>query len=477
MISFRRTTSTSSSRYTSASTTASVSQVSEEMAVHSLRVTRGTSRYSKTGIADRYYRAIVSASSVPPWDMLTEYTDCQLVGKGSYGDVCRAQNNSRSMAVKRVDILEDDCDSDWENGLRLVREIHFLKHLNHPNLSKLVNLFPNKDYFDDPQTDCLKTIYVVTEYCPGGSLNGYSLNSISEILSIHYQVLTALEYLHAHNILHRDIKRENIFIRHNRGGRTLHAIVGDFGLARTRIECSMTSEVVTKPYRCPSLLLGETNYGGEIDVYATGIVLAEMLFGRLNSTLLPNRKMGPKNFLKYQYALARRENETEQSFGPRLSALAAQMHVDLENVYESPFSADYDDQVIQEWSRMVWNKIKTVEGICDKTIDMLRSMIAIDPKQRPSVAQLLRQQTNLKTTVLGGENVLIMVSESFDDEISVHKSDKQRAAAVKEKIASMIREFSTTGSVTTSSVVELAAPSEPRRCSLRLSQKRTISQV
>ena len=464
MIKFRRTTNTSSSRFTSISTSASSLPASDDMAqVHTLRVSRG-----KSGdVADRYYRAMVSASSVP-WDMLTQYTECELVGKGSYGDVCRAHrvgDHQPAVAVKRVDILEDDLDSDWENGLRLLREIHFLRTLDHPNLSKLVDLFPNKDYHDDPRTDQLKTIYVVTEYCSSGSLNGYSPSSFLEILSINHQVLSALDYLHTHNILHRDIKRENIFIRRT-SQRKVHAVVGDFGLSRSRTDSRMTSEVVTKPYRCPSLILGETHYGGEIDVYATGIVFAEMLFGKLNSTLLPNRKMGPKNFLKYQYALwlggERSRSASHSSFSRRLCELAAQMHVDLNNVVESPYSTDYDDQVVQEWSKLFWEKIRSVDGMNDSIIAMLRSMIGMNPTDRPTVTELLRFFS--KQPEHYPSYTVRDCAENFDERISILGSDSERALAVKDRIASIIGEYQEVSPIN-------------RRYSLRLSRKRSIRQT
>jgi serine/threonine protein kinase len=470
MISFKRTTNTSSSRYTSISTAASASSPTDDMVVRTLSVTRD-GRKTKP-VTERYYRAMVSASTVP-WDMHTEYTECELVGKGSYGDVCRAVSQdaaSSAVAIKRVDILEDDLDSDWENGLRLLREVHFLRTLNHPNLAKLSDLFPNKDYHDNPRIDCLKTIYIVSEYCSSGSLNGYAVSNFSEILSIHRQILSALEYMHNHNILHRDIKRENIFIRKNASSRRVHVTVGDFGLSRTRIN-HMTSEVVTKPYRCPSLILGETQYGPEIDVYATGIVLAEMLFGKLNSTLLPNRKMGPKNFLKYQFALWRYEGVETTTvscpFGNRLIALANQMHVDLDNIVNSPISLDYDDQVVQEWSRMVWGKIKAVDGIDYATISMLRSMICIDPKQRPSISSLLpKSSLSSKQTTSS-----CIHCEFFDSEISVLETDAMRAFAVKDKMAQFIQQ---------SSMPTMSADGkqQQQRFSLRLlSRKRSIGQI
>jgi serine/threonine protein kinase len=374
---------------------------------------------------DRYYRAaIVSPADIrshPTWDMHVDYTECELVGKGSYGEVVRANSpKGSSVAIKRVDILEDDQCVDWENGLRLLREIYFLRNLSHRNVAKLVGLFPN----NPASSTRFRTLHIVTDYCHNGSLSQYQVGSLDEALRIQYQVLSGLEYLHSQGILHRDIKRENIFVR-NDGS----VVLGDFGLSRSMTN-SMTAEVVTKPYRCPSLLLGRTSYGPEVDIYAAGIVFIEMLYCKANSTLLPNKKIPLKSFLKHQIALGFREK-----ISPDLILLGQWMHVDIEELVTDAKS----DSTLQEWANKVW-------AIPVHIRPFVASMITVNFPDRPSAKELLNSRCLRGIhRGMGGDEIIPsdhpVVSESFDESIARLSSDEIRAREVKSRIWDLIAEL------------------------------------
>ena len=416
-------TSTSGSRYSGTSTTASTCV--------SLRVNRNKKVCADDVISERlegsdllYYRSGLS------WDMLTEYTDCVLVGKGSYGEVVSAMSESGNMvAIKRVEILEDNLSSDWENGLRLLREVHFLKSLNHPNLSKLIRIFPNNP-------SCSKVfnqVYIVTKYYSEGSLSGYMPKRLSDVVSIQYQLLSAICYLHENSILHRDVKRENIFVSVQQDG-TPSVVLGDFGLARTR-RPEMTCEVVTKPYRCPSLVLGETHYGGEIDVYAAGLVLWEMLIGKANCTLLPNRKIGVKAFLKYQWALCGGLGSHGCGNG-RLGELAQRMHIDLDE-FSVACTATTEDRMIAEWKSTqieVASEFRNKRWIKRLTI-LANKMVAFNPSDRITAKDALCDPvfasfTDNEKTV----QTCPSLSENFDTIIRPLETDEERGFCVKSNI-------------------------------------------
>jgi serine/threonine protein kinase len=80
-----------------------------------------------------------------------------------------------------------------------------------------------------------------------------------------FQILRGLDYCHNKNILHRDLKPQNILINMNG-----EVKIADFGLARAKsmsVNRNYSNEVVTIWYRSPDLLLGSRNYDCKIDIW------------------------------------------------------------------------------------------------------------------------------------------------------------------------------------------------------------------
>lgn len=98
--------------------------------------------------------------------------------------------------------------------------------------------------------------------------------SAANLKSLNHQMLSGLAYLHNRAILHRDMKGSNILLN-ARGELKL----ADFGLARIyhkRKRNDYTNRVITLWYRSPELLLGETVYGPEVDMWSAGYVGLEL---------------------------------------------------------------------------------------------------------------------------------------------------------------------------------------------------------
>jgi len=84
-----------------------------------------------------------------------------------------------------------------------------------------------------------------------------------------------LAYLHRNKIIHRDLKPANILVGHDGILK-----ICDFGLARpirTDADQKYTNKVITLWYRPPELLMGEVQYGPEVDIWSAGCILVEML--------------------------------------------------------------------------------------------------------------------------------------------------------------------------------------------------------
>ena len=122
-----------------------------------------------------------------------------------------------------------------------------------------------------------KKLTLVFEHCDQDlkkyfdSLNGEI--DLDVVKSFQYQLLRGLEFCHQNNVLHRDLKPQNLLI--NKNGELKLA---DFGLARAfgiPVRC-YSAEVVTLWYRPPDVLFGAKLYTTSIDMWSAGCIFAEL---------------------------------------------------------------------------------------------------------------------------------------------------------------------------------------------------------
>jgi serine/threonine protein kinase len=193
---------------------------------------------------------------------LEGYTIKRGIGVGGFGEVYFALSDAgKEVALKRIQRHMDI-------ELRGVR--HCL-NLKHPNL---LDLF-------DIRTDQEGESWVVMEYVPGETLNE-ALNRYpngmphEEAVGWFRGIARGVSYLHENGIVHRDLKPGNVFDDDG------VVKIGDYGLSKF-ISCSrrsgQTESVGTLHYMAPEI--GKGCYGKEIDVYALGVVLFELLTGRV----------------------------------------------------------------------------------------------------------------------------------------------------------------------------------------------------
>lgn len=102
-----------------------------------------------------------------------------------------------------------------------------------------------------------------------------------EAKKIIWQMLKACDFMHAHHIVHRDFKPENMLLSKNGVLK-----ICDFGFARQLHESdlrdgmTLTDYVSTRWYRAPELLVGSSTYDHKVDVWAIGCIFAELVTGR-----------------------------------------------------------------------------------------------------------------------------------------------------------------------------------------------------
>ncbi|XP_015643952.1 mitogen-activated protein kinase 11 isoform X1 [Oryza sativa Japonica Group] len=207
---------------------------------------------------------------------VNRYEVLEVIGKGSYGLVCSANDihTGEKVAIKKIhNIFEHISDA-----ARILREIKLLRLLRHPDIVEIKHIMlpPSKMDFRD--------IYVVFELMESDLHQVIKAND--DLTREHYQfflyqMLRALKYIHTANVYHRDLKPKNILANAN-----CKLKICDFGLARVAFTDAPTTVfwtdyVATRWYRAPELCGSfYSKYTPAIDIWSIGCIFAEVLIGK-----------------------------------------------------------------------------------------------------------------------------------------------------------------------------------------------------
>jgi tetratricopeptide (TPR) repeat protein len=195
-----------------------------------------------------------------------QYRILSELGTGGMGVVYRAVDLllERDVAVKR---LRSEYAASAAVLERFRKEARLQAKLNHPNIAQLYTLLEDGD-----------SLCIVMEFVDGKVLRNFMPLPWQGAVPVVLQILEALDYAHRRGVLHRDIKPENIVI--DREGAVK---VMDFGIAHALGAARLTRERVvigTLEYMPPERILNR-EMDGRSDLYAVGVLLFEMLCGRL----------------------------------------------------------------------------------------------------------------------------------------------------------------------------------------------------
>ncbi|XP_061626946.1 serine/threonine-protein kinase DCLK2 isoform X3 [Phyllopteryx taeniolatus] len=198
--------------------------------------------------------------------ILEKYTIGEVIGDGNFAVVkkCVERSTGREFALKIIDKAK------CRGKEHLIEnEVSVLRRVKHPNIIMLV------EEVDTPSELCL-----VMELVKGGDLFDaitssatYTERSASVMVS---NLASALQYLHAMNIVHRDVKPENLLVFENPDG-TQSLKLGDFGLA-TVVEGPLYTVCGTPTYVAPEII-AESGYGVKVDIWAAGVITYILLCG------------------------------------------------------------------------------------------------------------------------------------------------------------------------------------------------------
>jgi eukaryotic-like serine/threonine-protein kinase len=195
-----------------------------------------------------------------------EYRLVRLIGQGDFGEVYLGEHlrHSGQAAIKVLHTRLRDVDA-----LHFLNEEHRIYNLKHPNMVRLLDY----DFKDDIP-------FLIMDYLPNGTLRqrhpeGTCL-PLADILTYVEQVAHVLQYAHNHNVIHRDVKPQNMLI-----GLNNEILLSDFGLAiaspQSMSSQHMQSRAGTLLYMAPEQFEGKAYPAS--DQYALGVVVYEWLCG------------------------------------------------------------------------------------------------------------------------------------------------------------------------------------------------------
>ena len=202
-----------------------------------------------------------------------KYKVIQKLGDGAYGTVYLATNlmTKQKVAMKKIDKVKDNEIDDME----IKNEIDILRKLDHPNIVKIIEFY-----------SASKAYYIITDYCSCGELYNQIKFQYNEyqLSVLFYQVFSGLYYLHSKNIVHRDLKLENILISEMEPDKKTNKKyfwikIIDFGTAKIFEKNKNEKTVIGSSYYIAPEVL-QKNYNEKCDTWSAGVILYMLIVGR-----------------------------------------------------------------------------------------------------------------------------------------------------------------------------------------------------
>ena len=202
-----------------------------------------------------------------------KYKVLDILGSGSFGKVFKALNTltKNLVAIKKTKkYINKNKNKDYDEPayINVKNEIELLKKLSHPNIVKIYEFYDIREFY-----------FIINEYCKYGDLSKFYKFHFSEkqICIILYQILSGVLYLHENNIIHRDMKLENIMVDHiekdlSTSEPYFFIKIIDFGSSKIYSKEQQENLIIgTSYYIAPEVI--NKKYNEKCDIWSVGVIL------------------------------------------------------------------------------------------------------------------------------------------------------------------------------------------------------------
>jgi len=342
------------------------------------------------------------------------YTIGEKLGSGSFGTVFSAldKKTNEKFAVKMMRLTEEDDDSeDEENPDRLststVIEVSLLARLSHPNIIRM------KEVDCDFNADEIAMVLELADYDLSKLLKRWAkedkalgVSHKKQRMEFAHQILCGLNYLHSNDILHLDLKPQNILIKDSQ------CKIADFGLSeRLQGDRYFSSSLMTVWWRAPEIDCASGKYSKGSDIWSIGIIFCELFFDINPMSLLDqeNAATAPGLFGLQQIFLggAPPDKWVQKYHGSECkNLLTAEKKGKTRNI----------KNVVRNWITSKTGKRCTEEygyENCDAILSLISRCLAWDPDDRATAAELMQHRAFSESGICGSCAVGCVVVKGY----------------------------------------------------------------